>query len=129
MAFFADMSPHTYSPTRGLEVLNVGWLDLGQPFPVGPTSQQFQDALIELCRHPIILPRGFHLCWFCRRSGQDQAGNGQIRVLSPKGVWYAAPTLVYHYVSAHQYSPPTDFVESVLSPDASGTDFDWFSKI
>jgi hypothetical protein len=34
MAFFADLTPHTYSPTGGLEILNVGWLDEGQPFPV-----------------------------------------------------------------------------------------------
>jgi hypothetical protein len=29
----------------------------------------------------------------------SHAGNGQIRVLSKKGKWYAAPTLIYHYVA------------------------------
>jgi hypothetical protein len=122
MAFFADLTPHSYSPTGGLEILNVGWLDEGRPFPVRPTSQEFRDALLELCRRPIILHRGFHLCWFCRGRRQDRAGTGQIRVLSSKGVWYAAPTLVHHYVTAHEYSPPADFVHAVLSPVAVGID-------
>jgi hypothetical protein len=129
MAFFADLTPHTYSPTRGLEVLNVGWLDEGQPFPVGPTCQAFRDALLELCRHPIILHRGVHVCWFCRGRRQDLAGNGQIRLLSPTGIWYAAPTLVHHYVTAHEYCPPADFVEAVLSPAGIGTDYGWFPDV
>ena len=55
------------------------------------------------------------------------AGNGQIRVLSAKGVWYAAPTLVHHYVTMHEYHPPAAFVDAVLSPVAVGTDYGWRS--
>jgi hypothetical protein len=129
MAFFADLTPHTYAPTGDLEMLNVGWLDEGWPFPVGPTSQVFRDALLELCKHPIILHRGFHVCCYCRGQQQDRAGNGQIRVLSRKGIWYAAPTLVHHYVLAHAYSPPADFVDAVVSPVAVGTDYGWFPEV
>ena len=125
MAYFADLTPHTYTPTGDLEVLNVGWLDEGRPFPVGTTPQEFRDALLDLCRRPILLHRGVHVCWFCRGG---LAGNGQIRVLGPKGTWYAAPTLVHHYVSAHEYSPPADFVGAVLSPVAVGTNHGWFPE-
>lgn len=127
MAFFADLTPHTYTPTGDLEILNVGWLDEKRFFPVGPTSPDFRDSLLELCRRPIILHRGLHPCCYCRGQRKDR-GNGQIRVLSRKGIWYAAPTLVHHYVSVHQYTPPADFVEAVLSPVAVGTDYGWFSK-
>jgi hypothetical protein len=131
MAFFADLSPHTYSPTCGLEVLNIGWLDEGRAFPVGRTSRKFQKALLELCTHRIILHRGSHACWFCRGRPHkvialSGAGNGQMRVLGKKGVWYAAPTLVYHYVTQHGYQPPAEFIEAVLSPVAVGTDHGWF---
>jgi hypothetical protein len=129
MAFFADLTPHSYSPTGGLEILNVGWLDEGHPFPVGPTPKAFQDALLELCEHPIILHRGAHACWFCRGKLQDRTGNGQIRVLGRSGIWYAAPTLVHHYVVRHEYSPPEDFVSAVESPVAVGTDYGWFPEI
>jgi hypothetical protein len=125
MTFFADLTPHSYSPTGGLEILNIGWLDEGQTFPVGPTSQPFQDALLELCEHPIILHRGVHKCWFCRGKLQDMVGNGQIRVLTGSGIWYAAPTLVHHYVTRHGYSPPADFVDAVLSPIAVAIDHGW----
>lgn len=128
MAFFADLTPHTYAPTADLEILNVGWLDEGRQFPVGLTSQAFRDALLELCKHPIILHRGVHLCCYCPRE-HPEAGNGQIRVLSHKGIWYAAPTLVYHYVSAHEYNPPADFVDAVLSPLAVGTNYGWFPDL
>lgn len=33
------------------------------------------------------------------------------------GVAYAAPELVAHYVEAHGYLPPADFIEAVLSSD------------
>jgi len=43
-------------------------------------------------------------------------------------IWYAAPTLVHHYVSVHEYSPPADFVDAVLSPVAIGIDHGWFPE-
>ncbi|WP_457757930.1 DUF7919 family protein [Streptomyces rubiginosohelvolus] len=33
------------------------------------------------------------------------------------GVAYAAPELVAHYVEAHGYLPPIEFMEAVLSSD------------
>jgi len=125
MAFFADLTPHTYSPSLGLDILNIGWLDEGHSFRVGPTSEQFRGVLLELCQHSILLHRGFHVCCYCR----GQSGNGQIRVLSARGVWYAAPTLVHHYVTAHEYRPPDDFVNAVLAPVAVGADYGWFPEL
>jgi hypothetical protein len=41
-------------------------------------------------------------------------GNGEVRVRAPGGQWYAAPTLVAHYVAGHGYLPPRPFVDAVL---------------
>jgi len=41
-------------------------------------------------------------------------GNGEVRVRAPDGRWYAAPTLVAHYVAVHGYLPPAPFVGAVL---------------
>ncbi|HEX4612895.1 MAG TPA: hypothetical protein VH092_32180 [Urbifossiella sp.] len=137
MAFFPDLTPHTYAPTDDLAVLNVGWLDEGEPFPVGPTTAAFRAALRVLCEHPILLHRGSHECWPClheRRSPWSRlwlteprctVGNGQIRVRDGTGTWYAAPTLVHHYVMRHQYRPPEDFIAAVLSPVVVGIDAGW----
>ena len=122
MAFFADLTPHTYSPTCGLEVLNVGWLDEGNGFPTGLTSTEFQTALLELCGRPVFLHRGAHACWFCRELHRSREGNGQIRIPGKSGLWYAAPTLVHHYVAHHKYLPPSAFIEAVLSAVAVGLD-------
>jgi hypothetical protein len=46
-------------------------------------------------------------------------GNAEIMVPGLRGVYYMAPTLIYHYVQAHQYQPPDEFVESVLAFDPS----------
>jgi hypothetical protein len=126
MTYFADLTPHSYTDSCGLEVLNVGWLDAAFPFPRGATAFEFRDALRRLCEQPIYLHRGFHTCEFCQteaRSSQSRAtGNGQIRIQGPDRRWYAAPTLVHHYVAAHQYLPPAAFIDAVLRPLAIAED-------
>jgi len=117
MSYFPDLTPHTYTPTDGLIVLNVGWLDPAYPFAQGDTSPRFQEALRQLCEQPVHLHRGFHICQFCpddvRRVQPSRIGNGQIRLMGRDGVWYAAPTMIYHYVVAHRYAPPVEFVRAV----------------
>ncbi len=48
-------------------------------------------------------------------------GAAEIRVLSRMGTVYAAPNLIYHYVSAHGYKPPEEFLDAALTgiPPAS----------
>ena len=115
MAFFPDLSPHTYTPTFGLDIVNIGWLDEGNAFPIGTTPAEFHDALFELCERPIHVDRGVHLCWFCRDLFRNMEGNGQIRVPGKNSVWYAAPALVHHYVTLHHFLPPTEFIEAVMA--------------
>ena len=42
-------------------------------------------------------------------------GSAEIRVQGKEGKVYAAPTLIYHYVAAHDYDPPQEFVEALLA--------------
>jgi hypothetical protein len=88
------------------------------PFSRGQTSVEFRKALGLLVKRPILLHRGFHVCNFCprnRRGNWPTQGNGQIRVLGRNGIWYAAPTMVHHYVVTHEYQPPPEFVDAVLN--------------
>jgi hypothetical protein len=128
VSYFEDLTPHTYTRTDGEKVLNIGWLDLAHPFATGPTSEEFQEALHQLRAHPIHLHRGFHDCQFCpderhldyRKRNPERHGNGQIRVQGIDGTWYAAPTMIHHYVTAHQYCPPTVFIDAVLRVKHNG---------
>jgi hypothetical protein len=128
MSYFADLTPHTYTPSGGETVYNVGWLDESQPFDRGVTSAEFRNALQHLCERPIYLHRGFHNCQFCPAEDlpphPQRLGNGQIRVQSADGVWYAAPTMLHHYVVKHGYHPPAVFIDAVLHPAAIAIDFD-----
>jgi hypothetical protein len=71
--------------------------------------------------------RGFHTCDLgCESSSgfdmlemqylgrQVRLGNGEVRVAGSDGQHYAAPTLVAHYVAAHNYVPPEPFVDGVM---------------
>jgi len=122
MSYFADLTPHTYTPTDGLKMLNIGWLDKAYPYARGSTSVKFREALKILCERPIRLHRGFQPCDFCpgkvRRLHKPSLGNGQIRVLGMNGIWYSAPTMIHHYVVEHEYLPPFEFVESIMNPAA-----------
>jgi hypothetical protein len=122
MSYFADLTLHTYvrDGTEGQTVLNVGWLDQSCEFPRGAVPPDFIEALLDLCHRPVHLHRGFHQCQFCPSDGAlfSSIGNGQIRIMSRDGIWYAAPRMVHHYVVAHQYRPPQVFIDVVLAPSA-----------
>ena len=44
-------------------------------------------------------------------------GSAEIRVFGPRGKIYAAPNLLFHYVTAHHYKPPVEFLQALaLAP-------------
>lgn len=125
MSHFADLTPYTYTPESRGDILNIGWLDAAYPFERGETSMEFCEALRDLVGNPILKHRGFHVCRFCPSgpgSPPPQRGNGQIRVMGQNRSWYAAPAMIYHYVVAHRYRPPVEFIDAVLHPLEIGKD-------
>lgn len=139
MTYYQDLTPYEYSPDPLVDPrpLNVGWLSREMPFEKGVTSQQFKDRLLEFCSDELVINimRGFHACEFCNLSYEQWAdkrnkpgeknhwasiGDGEIRVLGKSAV-YAAPSLIYHYVIDHQYKPPDEFVEAVLTGTSPGS--------
>lgn len=41
-------------------------------------------------------------------------GDAEVWVDGGDQVWFAAPSLVYHYVVTHKYQPPKEFVRAIL---------------
>jgi hypothetical protein len=136
--FFADLTPYEYGyELPRSHVLNVGWLARGHAFAVGPVPETFVNALRRLTRSPENHYRGYHACEFCpepplvvdadgrRVIGPpgDSMGNGEIRVAGSEGIVYVAPVLVAHYIEAHHYRPPDEFVRAVMAV-ASGANED-----
>jgi len=48
-------------------------------------------------------------------------GGSEIRVFSPRGQIYAAPTLIYHYINTHHYDPPEEFMRALYEGPAAGS--------
>jgi hypothetical protein len=115
VTFFADLTPYTYHHAEQEQpgTVNVGWLDRRHAFATGTTSAAFRDRLRLLCRRRVKQTRGFQPCYFCRGPYRPQ-GSAEIRVPGDGRV-YAAPELVYHYVAAHGYRLPGEFVAAVLA--------------
>ena len=128
---------HGHAPTDGSRLVHVGWLDGKHAFERATSDPAFVDALRMLCVHRADhATRGCHACNLraCpagdRRgpSAQRQLGvpiehdgrrrflgSAELRLRSPTlALTYAAPNLVVHYVEAHRYRPPADFVAAVL---------------
>ncbi|MFF1835598.1 hypothetical protein ACFVXE_15525 [Streptomyces sp. NPDC058231] len=136
MTYFADLTPYTYGHAAGQPEpgtpegpaeINVGWLEPGQEYSAYDADDPpyaLIDALKRLvATERVHQTRGFHLCPWCvdallERSAGERAraacprGSAEIRVLGD-GVEYAAPELVAHYVEAHRYLPPAEFVAAV----------------
>lgn len=125
MSHFEDLSPYTYRPDNRGDALNVGWLGETVPQREAP-SEAFLDALWQCLEPQFQQLRGIHCCEICpayarhgpylvgRHGEQRSLGFYEIRVIGEHGAIYAAPSLIYHYVTAHHYKPPDDFVWGVL---------------
>jgi hypothetical protein len=117
VTFFADLTPYTYlHPEEDPpNTVNIGWIDRWHPFPTGDTSAEFQARLERLCQGRVKQTRGFYSCDFCK--GRDKPHSSAEMRVADAGKIYAAPLLVSHYVAAHRYLPPAEFIAAVLAWD------------
>lgn len=144
MTYFEDLSEYTYSETDIVSTdggyverqpryrrLNVGWLDAPHPVPTGEVPEWLPDKLLDLAAGPLVnATRGFHLCTYCdsfdwarltvpHGAGTVSMGHAELRVPGEGQVVYAAPTLIWHYVSEHGYRPPAPFIDALKTYDQS----------
>ena len=136
--YFQDLTSYSYHHLGVFEnTVNIGWLDSAQPYQFGQLLDEFRDKLWSFLQFKLVRLRGFHICNLC----SDQAstiltvskgdeilklGDAEIRVLGMDGKIYAAPNLIYHYVTVHEYKPPDEFVQAVLK--GASTDSDVYQK-
>lgn len=124
---------HPPNPAR-LALVAVGWLGSEVP-SVGETPLQCIDRLVEARDKGFLIDdfsRGWHDCEICPRVSPfgpvnpvrwrgrvlDLRGHGHFLVLARARFWqrqvvYVFPELILHYIIAHRYQPPGEFVRAV----------------
>jgi hypothetical protein len=126
MAWFPDLSPCTYFEFElDKPLLAVGWLENGKPFSTGRVTADFFEHLCALLVDPWVRYAFFgpHACDFCQFTALGQmhfreytinVGNKNLFVPDRK-VLYVMPSLAAHYIDAHGYAPPREFIDAVMS--------------
>jgi hypothetical protein len=138
MTKFHDLSPYVYRQDYARpRTRNVGWLGSDDLFQKAVPNERDLDLLWAFCKVSVAQTRGVHPCelgdgkisYRAGRKGETLLlGTSEIRVFSPDGDIFAAPTMLYHYVCAHSYNPPPAFLKA-LREGPRPPDADYFERL
>ena len=125
MAWIEDLTIH--NSHHNLKA--IGWLSKEEMFSVGEVSEAFFEKLCQLLINPWsppVLPvtAGRHQCDLCQFTGgaettwykqyQVQARSSASLYVPGQGFIYESPVSLAHYIDAHRYQPPLEYVEAVM---------------
>jgi hypothetical protein len=110
-------------------VLSVGWLFPTHEFKAGTVTPMLVNALRDIiCVQTdtfdahVNVVRSVRTCPFCRSRIQISCGKGCDELLGISEIWiprsdgwFAAPSMVIHYIDYHHYVPPQEFIEAALA--------------
>jgi hypothetical protein len=128
MAHYSDFTEYCYG--QGAYhvpgTVNIGWLGASLDFEQMEPDEGLLDLVWDYCKISVAQYRGIHQCEYCDQRRSDVAtrhgemrllGSAEIRVFSETGAIYAAPDLIYHYMTVHRYKPPDQFISALrLAP-------------
>jgi len=143
MAHYSDLSFYRYTDSQWAFqemypyiLLNVGWIECST-FPQGHlvNKEMVLYGVMQHCKYPVNLMMGFQVCPFCNNADHSmlevkwykqsvRVGNGEIWVKGMNNLIYVAPTMIYHYMEAHDYLPPPEFIDAVRNEP-----FDHFHRL
>lgn len=125
MSTFEDLAPCTYFERWKDVLLAVGWLGAGYDYPRGDVSPELFGALVRSLENPWqpVALAGRSQCPFCKFSRGParltyggttvELGANNLFVPSDNKV-LVAPSLIAHYIDAHEYLPPRVFQDAVI---------------
>jgi hypothetical protein len=133
---YTDLSAYTNHLRDALvNVKNVGWLNGAEEFSSGTVEphllNRLKQAFVGVGKFDAeaVLIRGAqHRCEICGASPgvvevggkKKYLGASEIWIPAGRDVYYAAPSLVIHYIEEHQYLPPAEFIDAISSLDLGG---------
>lgn len=129
--YYEDLSNYKYYLKIPLaNVHAVGWLDKDFPFSIGKTPDDFLPKLAEIIlgnSHvdaQVNKIRSQHPCSLSDCCVKALEHNGKIDPLGMAEIWvpskdngkyFCAPSMIYHYIQVHRYSPPEPFIDAVMN--------------
>lgn len=135
MAVYKDFSEYQLDNKKMQNVINIGWLGEKGSFPQGDASDEFLVNLWEYYKCPVFSTRniyqnekldGYWRFFTAIFNGREIGlGNSEVRVLDKeRGVIYASPNLLIHYIVNHHYCPPEEYIKAVIEgPKPNSKDY------
>src|SRR5689334_4498125 len=124
MTYFPDLGSQSMLMSASF-VRAVGWLSRHHPYSQGHVSDAPKARLNDYCRRwglscealwwPVCA--GVHRCEFCLQF--MAAGHFGVPA---QDVLYVCPEMIGHYVEAHGYLPPREFLDALLVAPVPGTE-------
>lgn len=131
--FYEDLSGYCYYlKTPVSTVRNVGWLEKDKPYKTGRVPDGFLSKLSSIILGNDIVDaqvnriRSAHPCALSDcgspeiTDGERKVTLGAAEIWIPsceEGSFFAAPSMIYHYVEKHNYLPPQEFIAAVMAFD------------
>lgn len=121
MTHFDDLTECNYFGDAYASSLRaVGWLTIDSPFVTGPMDLDVFVKIKELLQdawQPMVT-LGVHYCEFC----QFESPCGSVNLFVPNGdIIFVCPELIVHYIAAHHYRPPDQFISAVINCPMTST--------
>ena len=135
MAVYDDFSKYEFNNKKLDNVINIGWLGEIGSFQQGNVSEEFIMNLWEYYKCPIFSSRkvyynekldGYWKFFTAVFNGRKIGlGSSEIRIIDKeKGVIYASPNLLIHYIVNHNYLPPQEYIKAVIEgPKPNSKDY------
>jgi len=115
VAYIPDLSPCEYfGAAHSSDLVAVGWLEKGHEFTIADFDAEFTANPVESVHEtwePVRFA-GAHGGEFSRFSRIGGVAN---LFVPAEGFLYVAPSLIVHYIDAHEYAPPAAFQRAVIA--------------
>jgi hypothetical protein len=124
VSYYEDLSLWPLAGELFKTLRAVGWIEQDHSFTRGEVTEKFFGELVQLLVQPWqpAVAAGLHRCALCRFTGGPgtvsyngtSVSVGAANLFVPGDEFiYVAPSLIVHYVDAHEYCPPKEFIGAV----------------
>jgi hypothetical protein len=121
MTHYADVSSNYDWYVTGEPMHCIGWLHPNHEYVKGFVDSDLAEEIVRKLSTSrcFLYQRGMHECEFCKNA----CGSGVLLFPCPESrIVFISPSMLPHYITAHSYSPPANFIQAVLTGPEHNSD-------